>query len=152
MTDSECMEVAVQEANAALSEGEVPIGAVVVCDGEVVGSGHNQRESMADPTAHAEILAIREGGQRMGDWRLVGCTIYVTVEPCPMCAGAIQQSRIARLVYGIPDPKAGAVESLYNIVQDERLNHSVEVTVGVGEDKCRQLMRKFFKELRESGK
>lgn len=152
MTDSECMEIAVHEASAALSEGEVPVGAVVVSDGEIVGRGHNRRESLNDPTAHAEILAIREAAQRMGSWRLAGSTIYVTVEPCPMCAGAIQQSRISRLVYGIPDPKAGAVESLYNIVQDERLNHSVDVTVGVGEDKCRELMQKFFKELRESGK
>jgi tRNA(adenine34) deaminase len=152
MTDSEYMEIAVQEANAALIEGEVPIGSVLVSDGKIVGKGHNQRESLADPTAHAEIIAMREAAQRLGGWRLAGSTIYVTVEPCPMCAGAIQQARIKRLVYGIPDPKAGAVESLYNIVQDDRLNHSVEVTVGVGEDKCRELMQKFFKELRESGK
>lgn len=145
------MKLAIAEGEAALVKGEVPLGAVVVIQGEVVGRGHNEREAGNDPTAHAEILAIRQAAQKLGGWRLLDATIYVTVEPCPMCAGAIQQARIKRLVYGIPDPKAGAVESLYNIVQDERLNHRVEVTVGVAEDECRALMKRFFRELRENG-
>jgi len=151
MTDEEYMKLAIAEGEAALVKGEVPLGAVVVIQGEVVGRGHNEREAGNDPTAHAEILAIRQAAQKLGGWRLLDATIYVTVEPCPMCAGAIQQARIKRLVYGIPDPKAGAVESLYNIVQDERLNHRVEVTVGVAEDECRALMKRFFRELRENG-
>lgn len=150
MTDEEYMKLAIAEGEAALVKGEVPVGAVMVIQGEVVGRGHNEREAGNDPTAHAEILAIRQAAQKLGGWRLLDTTIYVTVEPCPMCAGAIQQARIKRLVYGISDPKAGAVESLYNIVQDERLNHRVEVTAGVAEDECRALMKKFFRELREN--
>lgn len=151
MTDEEYMKLAIAEGEAALVKGEVPVGAVMVIQGEVVGRGHNEREAGNDPTAHAEILAIRQAAQKLGSWRLLDTTIYVTVEPCSMCAGAIQQARIKRLVYGISDPKAGAVESLYNIVQDERLNHRVEVTAGVAEDECRALMKKFFRELRENG-
>jgi tRNA(adenine34) deaminase len=149
MTDTAYMKLAIEEGEVALAEGEIPVGAVVVCNGVVVGRGHNQREAWSDPTAHAEVIAIREAAGKLGGWRLLGAVIYVTVEPCPMCAGAIQQARIKRLVYGIPDPKAGAVESLYNIVQDGRLNHIVEVTAGIAEEECRELMKKFFRELRE---
>jgi len=125
-------------------------GAVVVRDGEIIGRGYNQRETLGDPTAHAEMLAIREAAQYLGSWRLTGTTLYVTLEPCPMCAGAIVNARISELVYGASDPKAGAVSSLMNLVQDERLNHSVgEVIAGIREQECAELLRSFFKALRQ---
>lgn len=127
---------------------EVPIGAVVVKDGKIIGRGHNLRESSKDPTAHAEIIAIRKAAEYLGGWRLTGCSIYVTIEPCPMCAGAIYQARLDKLVYGATDLKAGAAGTLFNIPNDERLNHRMEVVPGVLTEKCANIMSSFFKELR----
>lgn len=128
--------------------GEVPIGAVVVKDDVIIGRGFNRREIDKDPTAHAEISAIREAAQNLGGWRLTGCEIYVTIEPCPMCAGAIVMARFDRLVYGSPDLKAGAVDSLYGIPTDSRLNHQLEVHSGIRADECRMVISDFFKQLR----
>ena len=147
-TDETYMRLALEEARAAAAEGEVPIGAVLVCDGEVVSRGRNARESAADPTAHAEMVAIREGAERLGRWRLSGCTLYVTLEPCPMCAGALVNARVDRLVYGAADPKAGAVGTLYDLSADARLNHAFEVTSGVLEAECGEILREFFRALR----
>jgi tRNA(adenine34) deaminase len=139
---------ALAEARRAAEIGEVPIGAVVVLGGEVLGRGHNRREIDGDPLAHAEILAIRQAAQRMGGWRLSGSTMYVTLEPCAMCAGALVNSRIARLVYGAPDPKAGYCGTLGNLVQDPRLNHRLEVVAGVLAEESAALLRGFFVSLR----
>ena len=139
---------ALAEARLALARGEVPIGAVVVLDGEIIGRGHNRREMWNDPTAHAEILAIREAAGQLKRWRLTNATLYVTLEPCPMCAGAIVNSRLQRLVFGAYDPKAGAVTSLMNLVQDNRLNHFVEVFDGICQSECAALLQEFFRELR----
>jgi tRNA(adenine34) deaminase len=139
---------ALAEARRAGALGEVPIGAVVVREGGVLGRGYNRREIDGDPLAHAEILAIRQAAGAMGGWRLTGCTLYVTLEPCPMCAGALVASRIERLVYGAADPKAGYCGSLGNIVQDPRLNHRLEVTAGVLESESAELLRGFFASLR----
>src|SRR5574340_1588491 len=138
--DSRYMELALEHARHAAEAGEVPIGAVIVCDGEVVGVGRNARESAADPTAHAELLAIREAAERLGRWRLSGCTLYVTLEPCPMCAGAMVNARIDRLVYGASDPKAGATGTLFDLSADPRLNHRFEVTAGGLEEQCSQAL------------
>jgi tRNA(adenine34) deaminase len=142
------MEAALTEARAAAAIGEVPIGAVVVREGEVVGGGHNRRETDGDPLAHAEILAIRQAAGVVGGWRLSGCTLYVTLEPCAMCAGAIVAARIERLVYGPADPKAGFCGSLGNLVQDPRLNHRLDVTYGVLAEESAALLRGFFAGLR----
>ncbi|HSG38972.1 MAG TPA: tRNA adenosine(34) deaminase TadA [Thermoanaerobaculia bacterium] len=142
------MTEALAEARRAAEIGEVPIGAVVVRDGVILGRGHNRREIDGDPLAHAEILAIREAASRMGGWRLSGATMYVTLEPCPMCAGALVNSRVQRLVYGAADPKAGYCGSLGNLVQDPRLNHRLEVTAGVLEGESAALLRGFFASLR----
>jgi tRNA(adenine34) deaminase len=142
------MLAALAEARRAAALGEVPIGAVVVRGGEVLGRGHNRREIDGDPLAHAEVLAIREAARRIEGWRLTGTTLYVTLEPCPMCAGALVASRIARLVYGAVDPKAGYCGTLGNLVQDSRLNHRLEVTAGVLEAECAALLRDFFAALR----
>jgi tRNA(adenine34) deaminase len=142
------MTEALVEARRAADIGEVPIGAVVVREGEILGRGHNRREIDGDPLAHAEILAIREAASRMGGWRLSGATMYVTLEPCPMCAGALVNSRVQRLVYGAADPKAGYCGSLGNLVQDPRLNHRLEVTAGVLEGESAALLRGFFASLR----
>jgi tRNA(adenine34) deaminase len=142
------MTEALVEARRAAALGEVPIGAVVVREGEAIGRGYNRREIDGDPLAHAEILAIRQAAGTMGGWRLTGCTMYVTLEPCPMCAGALVASRIERLVYGAADPKAGYCGSLGNIVQDPRLNHRLEVTAGVLEGESAELLRGFFASLR----
>jgi tRNA(adenine34) deaminase len=142
------MTEALVEARRAAAIGEVPIGAVVVREGEALGRGYNRREIDGDPLAHAEILAIRQAAGAMGGWRLTGCTMYVTLEPCPMCAGALVASRIERLVYGAADPKAGYCGSLGNIVQDPRLNHRLEVTPGVLESESAELLRGFFASLR----
>lgn len=143
------MALALEQARLAAAEGEVPIGAVLVCDGAVVAHGRNARESAADPTAHAEMIAIREGAERLGRWRLSGCTLYVTLEPCPMCAGALVNARIDRLVFGAADPKAGATGTLYDLSADARLNHSFEVRGGVLEQECGQILKEFFQGLRE---
>ncbi len=142
------MEEAIAEARKALELMEVPVGAVIVRDGKIVGRGHNLTETTKDPTAHAEIIAIREAAKTLGGWRLIGCRMYVTTEPCSMCAGAIVLSRIPHLFIGTMNPKAGACGSLYNIVSDSRLNHRVQVTTGVLEDTCRQMMQDFFQRLK----
>ncbi len=138
------MQIALEEATKAFDEGEVPVGALIVKDGAVLAQSHNLREALSDSTAHAEILAIREASAISGTWRLNDATIYVTLEPCPMCAGAMVQARLKRLVYGAKDPKAGAVESLYNIVQDKRLNHRMEVTPDIMAEECAGLLKSFF--------
>ncbi len=146
--DETYMRIALDEARLAESIGEVPIGAVVVCEGAIVARAHNRREIDSDPAGHAEFLAIREAARALGRWRLADCTVYVTLEPCPMCAGLMHQARIARLVYGAPDPKAGAVGSLYDLSNDERLNHRFEVTKGVCADECGRMLTEFFRRLR----
>lgn len=143
------MQQALVEAQKAYDMGEVPIGAVIVKDGEVIARGHNLREREKDPTLHAEMVAIREAAKHLGGWRLTGCELYVTIEPCPMCAGAIIQARIQRVVFGALDPKAGCAGSLYNLLQDPRFNHRVEVIGGVMEEECRRIMQEFFRERRE---
>ena len=142
------MQEALAEARRAAEIGEVPIGAVIVLQGEIMGRGHNRREIDQDPLAHAEILAIRRAAGRIGGWRLSGSTIYVTLEPCAMCAGALVNSRIDRLVYGAADPKAGYCATLGNLVQDPRLNHRLDVTAGVLEEESAALLRGFFAGLR----
>lgn len=145
MGDEEFMRAALDEARKAYELGEVPIGAVVVKDGAIVARSFNLRETAHDATAHAEVLAIRAAGQQQGGWRLSGCTLYVTIEPCPMCAGALLQSRVDRVVYGADDPKAWADRSLLEILQNSGLNHQVEVRSGVLADECSQIMKSFFR-------
>lgn len=143
------MRTALEAATEAGSAGDVPVGAVLVDPtGTVLAVDHNRRKELADPTAHAEILVLSAAARRQGDWRLEGHTLVVTLEPCPMCAGAAVLSRLARIVYGAADPKAGAAWSLYNIPQDRRLNHRVELVAGVLEDECSSLLGRFFAELR----
>jgi tRNA(adenine34) deaminase len=149
LDDATAMRVAIAEAIAAQQHDDVPIGAVVVRDGQVVAARHNERELTGDPTAHAEVLALRDAAAVVGHWRLLDCTIYVTLEPCVMCAGALVNSRIGRVVYGATDPKAGAVDSLYHVCADERLNHRPPVTTGVLADECGALLKAFFKSRRE---
>ena len=146
--DEKWMREAISQAHLARSIGEVPIGAVIVRDGEIVGSGYNLRETRNDPTAHAEMIAIREASERLGAWRLLGCTLYVTLEPCPMCAGAILQSRVERVVYGAADPKAGCVGTLMDLLQDTRFNHRLPWTSGVLHEDCAVLLTDFFRRLR----
>lgn len=138
------MRAALDEARRGLLDGEVPVGAVVVADGAIVARAHNAPIALSDPTAHAEVLALREAGRKTGNYRLTGATLYVTVEPCPMCCGAALQARIARVVYGAADPKAGAVESLYRLLDDARFNHRVEVVGGVLGGECAALLKEFF--------
>ena len=146
--DQRWMRLALAEAERAREIGEVPIGAVVARDDEVVGRGHNRRECDSDPLAHAELLAIAEAAQAIGDWRLTGCSLYVTLGPCAMCAGALVNSRIDRLIFGARDPKAGFCGSLGDLVRDSRLNHRLEVEEGVLADECGGLLREFFESLR----
>ena len=148
--DKRYMEFALDEAQKAFEIEEVPIGAVVIYENEVIGSGYNLRESENDPTAHAEIIALREAATSLSSWRLADCTLYVTIEPCPMCAGALLQARVDRVVYGADDPKAGAVNSLYNFLDDVRFNHQVEVKKGVLVEECRGIIKKFFQRLRKN--
>jgi len=143
---------ALAEAARAEALGDVPIGAVIARGGEVIAAGHNRRTIDRDPTAHAEILAIRAAAEAIGDWRLDGCTLAVTLEPCCMCAGAIVLARIDRLVYGAPDAKAGAVETLYRLCTDRRLNHQVEVVAGVRAAECGEILTRFFRKQRDMGK
>src|SRR5215210_9098514 len=154
MTAEELMQLAIAEAGAALRLDEVPIGCVIVHDPtqRIIGRGHNLRETAHDATAHAEIIAIRQACETLGSWRLIDCTLVVTLEPCPMCAGAIVNARIPRLVYGCDDPKAGAVRTLYRLCEDPKLNHRVAVTPGVLADECAALLRDFFKAQRALGK
>jgi len=144
------MRLAIDEARRAYDLGEVPVGAVVVAGGLVLARAHNRRESARDASAHAELLALREAAGRLGDWRLNQATVYVTLEPCPMCAGAMVQFRVGALVYGARDPKAGAVDSLVDLVRDDRFNHRVEVVGGVLAEECGALLKDFFRELRNS--
>ena len=144
------MGLALAEAEQAAAEGEVPIGAVLVFAGEVIAQAHNRRETDHDATAHAEMLVIREACRKLKRWRLTGATLYVTIEPCPMCAGALVMSRVDRLVYGSPDFRAGAVESIFNVVQHPSLNHRLAVTAGVRQDECAAAMQAFFRDRRRS--
>jgi len=146
--DEKWMRQALAEAYSALKRGEVPVGAVVVHDDKIIGRGHNQVESLNDPTAHAEIIAIGAAAGYLNSWRLSGATIYVTLEPCAMCAGALVLSRIDRLVFGAKDPKAGACGSLYNIVQDIRLNHQIQIIPYILEQECGQILKTFFEKTR----
>ena len=150
--DGEWMRRALAEADRAGETGEVPIGAVVVRDGEVLAAAGNRRIVDADPTAHAEMLAIRAAAEAIGDWRLTGCTLAVTLEPCCMCAGAIVLARLDRLVYGAADPKGGGVRTLYRICDDARLNHAVEVVPGVLAESCARRLTEFFRAQRAMGK
>ena len=150
LSDELWMEEALREAQRALALGEVPVGAIVVCTGRIVGRGCNRPLTANDPTAHAEILALREAGQTMGNYRLLDCDLYVTVEPCAMCAGAITHARIRRLIYGAEDPKAGAVHSMLQVLNHPKLNHKVEVTPGVLAARCMDLVQTFFREKRKA--
>lgn len=147
--DLEYMQLALEQARLAPTRGEVPIGAVLVLDGQVLAQVHNFREAWQDPTAHAEVVAIREAATRLGTWRLTGTTLYVTIEPCSMCTGAIIQSRVTRLVFGARDPKAGACGSVFNLPDERRLNHQVQVVGGIMEQESQELMQKFFRRLRD---
>lgn len=144
------MKEALKEAEKAAAMGEVPIGAVVVKDGIIIGRGHNKTETAKDPTAHAEMEAIRAASAALGGWRLLGCDMYVTAEPCSMCAGAIVWSRIENLYIGTMDPKAGACGSVFNIVQEDKLNHQVNVTTGILQEECSRLLKDFFRSLRRT--
>jgi tRNA(adenine34) deaminase len=139
------MKHALTEAQYAFDEGEVPVGCVIVHEGRIVGRAHNQRERLHDPTAHAEMIAVTQAAEALGRWRLTGCTVYVTIEPCSMCAGALVLARVDRLVFGPRDPKTGACGSLFNIAQDPRLNHRVELTEGVLADEASALLKDFFR-------
>jgi len=147
-SDKELMQIAIKEAKIAEENGDVPIGAVIVYQNQIIGRAYNQREQLKDPTAHAEIIALTQAAAFLESWRLHGCTMYVTLEPCTMCAGALVLARIDRLVYGCDDPKTGAVKSLYNIVTDERLNHTIEVTSAVLAEECSELLQQFFQRRR----
>src|SRR5438309_9398181 len=146
--DESWMAEALAEARLAAAEGEVPIGSVVVFEERIVGRGRNARERLRDPTAHAEILALQEAARALGRWRLSGATLYATLEPCPMCAGALVNARIDRLVYAVPDPKAGAAGTLFDVPRDPRLNHRVEVASGVMAAECGELLSSFFRSRR----
>ncbi len=146
------MRMALTEAEAALAEEEVPVGAVIVHGDRVIAAAHNQREQLHDPTAHAEMIAITQAAEALGSWRLEGCTLYVTLEPCPMCAGAILQARIDALVYGAADPKAGAVQTLYQLLSDPRLNHRTQTVGGVLTNECGSILTRFFQNQRRLGK
>ncbi len=145
LTDRIWMDRALEQAKAALAHADVPVGAVVVAEGEVIATGHNRREADADPTAHAEVLAVRAAARELGSWRLDGCTLYVTLEPCTMCAGALVLARLPRLVFGAADPKAGAVGSLYDLAREPRLNHRIDVTAGVMAEECGAVLTRFFR-------
>ena len=146
------MQAALREAQQAADENEVPVGAIIVCGERVIASAHNQRETLKDPTAHAEMIAITQAAEALSSWRLEGCTLYVTLEPCPMCAGAIVQARLPAVVYGAADPKAGAVDSLYQMLRDERLNHHPTTLSGVLADRCGAILTEFFQQQRKLGK
>jgi tRNA(adenine34) deaminase len=146
--DEQWMRVAIAEARMAETKGEVPVGALIVHGGEVIGRGHNERESTQDPTAHAEMIAIRRAAAALGSWRLIDTVLYVTLEPCPMCAGALVNARVPRVVWGCDDPKAGATQTLYTIGSDPRLNHRFECVPGVLADECSALLSGFFGAIR----
>ena len=148
----EYMQLALEEARKAAALGEIPIGAVLVHEGEVVARAHNMRETWQDGTAHAEVIVIQEACKKLGRWRVSGCSLYVTVEPCPMCSGAIVNSRIDTVVYGCPDVKAGGAESIFNIITNPNLNHTATVISGICELECAQVMKEFFKRRRAENK
>ena len=150
--DERFMKIALEQAEAAAEADEAPVGAVIVSDGRVLAAARNEREALRDPTAHAEMIAITQAASALNSWRLEDCILVVTLEPCPMCAGAIVQARIPRVVYGAADPKAGAVRSLYQILEDSRLNHRVEVVAGVLAEECGHLLTTFFQQKRLSAK
>ena len=143
-TDAAWMQLALEQARRGAGAGEVPVGALVIKDGEILGQGNNRNLRDNDPTAHAEIVALRQAAARAGNHRLPGCAIFVTIEPCAMCAGAMVHARLARLVYGAPDPKAGAVSSVMQVLNHPRLNHKMEVTAGILEEQCAELLQDFF--------
>ncbi|MBJ6360780.1 tRNA adenosine(34) deaminase TadA [Paenibacillus sp. GCM10012307] len=149
LEDIKWMREAMDEARKAEVIREVPIGAVIVRNGEIIGRGHNLRETTCNPTSHAEMVAIVEASKHLNAWRLLDCTLYVTLEPCPMCAGAIVQSRIGRVVYGTPDPKAGCAGTLMNLLREPRFNHEAEVVKGVLQEECASLLTQFFRQLRQ---
>jgi tRNA(adenine34) deaminase len=146
------MRLALQEAHAAMAENEVPVGVVIAHGERLIAAAHNQREQLRDPTAHAEMIAITQAAEMLQDWRLEGCTLYATLEPCPMCAGAVLQARIPLVVYGATDAKAGAVQSLYHLLDDERLNHRCQVISGILAAQCGQILTDFFQQQRQQGK
>ncbi len=148
--DKKFMEIALQEARKARNKDEVPIGALVVREDEILARAHNLKETSQLPTAHAELLAVKSAAEKLGSWRLEGCKVYVTLEPCIMCAGLLLQARIEKLVYGAADPKSGAVKSLYNLLEDERLNHQIQVVSGIYAEKSSRMLKKFFANLRDS--
>ncbi len=150
--DKKYMKEAIRQAKKAYAIGEVPIGCVIVYEDKIIGRGYNRRTIDKNTLAHAELLAIRKASKKMGDWRLEGCTMYVTLEPCQMCSGAIVQSRIPRVVVGCMNPKAGCAGSILNLLQMEEFNHQAELITGVMEEECSQMMKSFFKELREAKK
>ena len=150
--DEKYMKEAIRQAKKAYAIGEVPIGCVIVYEDKVIGRGYNRRTIDKNTLSHAELNAIRKASKKMGDWRLEGCTMYVTLEPCQMCSGAIVQSRMSRVVVGCMNPKAGCAGSILNLLQMEEFNHQVDLTTGVLEEECSQMMKTFFKELRESKK
>jgi tRNA(adenine34) deaminase len=150
--DLRYMRMALGQAEIAEANGDVPIGVVIVYENRVIAKAYNQRQQLNDPTAHAEIIALTQAAEAVGNWRLEGCTIYVTLEPCPMCAGALVLARIDRLVFGTDDPKAGACGSLYNITQDVRLNHRVQITSGILMEECKSQLQTFFQRRREENR
>ncbi len=152
MEDRDYMRMALGEAEKAAALGEIPVGAVIVSEGNIIATAHNMRESWQDATAHAEIIAIREACAKLKSWRLSDCTLYVTVEPCSMCSGAIVNSRLGRVVYGCPDSKAGGAESIFNIINNANLNHRSEVVRGVCEEECAAIIKKFFHRRRRENK
>jgi tRNA(adenine34) deaminase len=148
MDHEKFMREAIAEATLAFQKGDVPVGAVAVHDGQIIGRGHNRKEELKDPTAHAEMIALEEAARALGGWRLIGVALYCTMEPCPMCAGAIVQARLPRLVYAVDDPKAGAAGSVMDLLHNEQLNHRVEVISGVLAEEAGELMQEFFQRLR----
>ena len=144
------MSEAVAEAEKARNRGEVPVGAVIVKDGVIIGRGHNQTETLKDPTVHAEILAMREAAGKLGGWRLLGCDLYVTCEPCAMCAGAMVLARIRKVFIGAMDPKSGACGSVFNVIQEQRLNHFIEIETGIMRSECEGMMKDFFRKRRKN--
>lgn len=150
--DEKFMQMAISEAKKAEIIDEVPIGAVIVYDGEIIGKGHNIRETSQRTLSHAELIAIEQANEKLKSWRLEDCTLYVTLEPCPMCAGAIVQSRIKRVVYGAADPKAGCAGTIINLLQEDQFNHQVQLTSGVLEEQCSELLTSFFRTLRSKKK
>jgi len=148
MDHEKFMREAIAEAPLAFQKGDVPVGAVAVRDGQIIGRGHNRKEELKDPTAHAEMMALQEAARTLGGWRLIGVTLYCTMEPCPMCAGAMVQARLPRLVYAVDDPKAGAAGSVMDLLRNERLNHQVEVIAGVLAEEAEELTQRFFRRLR----